>query len=68
MTNTHKWYVFDEADCFFQSYDGTEAMTMAESLIKDELKGVHLAYMSLSEFNAYCTTGEFPFSTTKIES
>ena len=58
-----KWYVFDEFDCF-DSFDSViEAATHADSLAKkEELKGVHIVYMTEAQFKAYCTHGDLRLS------
>lgn len=51
------WYVFDECDCFGSFETASAAAASAESLVIDKFEGVHIAYMTKEQFDAYCKTG-----------
>ena len=56
------WYVFDEVDCFDRFESAQHAASCADKLLHDLCKGVHMAYMSVEQFDSYCQTGAWPFS------
>lgn len=59
-----KWYVFDQYDCFDDFETAASAAYYAESLVGNDVanEGVHIAYMTKQEADAYCESGKFPFS------
>lgn len=60
---TKMWYVFDQFDCFTGGISNPfEAAIEADNLVKSGMTGVHMAYMTTEEFNAYCKDGKFPFA------
>lgn len=50
-----RWYVFDEADCFFNFATAAEAAVEAEHLAAQGMEGMHIVQMTTDQFNHYVT-------------
>lgn len=49
-----KWYVFDQFDCFFGHDTAEEAARQAQNMVSDGMEGIHIAYLTRAQFDAYC--------------
>lgn len=52
------WYVFDKYDCFDYYTTAASAAQLAAEMVADGFVGVHIAYMSPAQFNAYCQVND----------
>jgi hypothetical protein len=56
------WYVFDQFDCVDKFKTAIAAGDKASDMVLDGCIGIHIAYMSEVEFDAYAETNKFPFA------